>query len=84
MKKFLRWLFEERMVALEEESFWEGVNRDRRERKNFVAERFLESLGYEIKYDSGVREQPSETTNASLMGYRLVKKEKPILPTTTQ
>lgn len=75
MKKLLRWLFAERMQELEREAFWSEVHREKRETKNYVAERFLESLGYELKYESGVRQQPAETTNATLMGYRLVKKE---------
>lgn len=61
------------MAEVERKEFWEGVRRERLATKNYVAEQFLKELGYGIEYESGVREQPAEVTDARKMGYKLVK-----------
>lgn len=58
MKKLLRWLFEERMRALEDEAFEHKMRMEERFYKNFVAEKKLRELGYELVFVGGTMAEP--------------------------
>lgn len=72
MKNFLKWLFEDRMREVEDLAWKDYMNR----RKDYVAEGFLEKLGYGIRYESGAREIKEDDVPilAPFMGFRLIKK----------
>lgn len=62
MKTILKWLFKERMEALEEETRdWRWAT-DERLKKQWLAEEALCRLGYELVFVGFAKEQPSEVT----------------------
>ena len=58
MKEILKWLFENRMRDLEDEAFDYRMRCEERFNRNFIAEKKLRELGYELVFMGGTMAEP--------------------------